>query len=130
MSIGSTNFSEGAGHVAVRRWNHAREADVVVMVGMIRDRYALGEVVISAAYHYPDGSVRHGDSHRVAVGPGAQRAVPRIWDKLLEEVMRVQEELPKSVALKLDITGMNGWRVPIATLVRVVAHELSVTSDQ
>ena len=116
--------------MAARRWNHAREANVVVTVGMIRDRYSRGEVVVSSAYHYPDGSVRSGDSHRVAVGPGAQRAVPRIWDMLFEEVVRVQQELPKSVTLKLNTAGMNGWRAPIVTLVRVVAHELEVTSDE
>ena len=112
--------------MAVRRWSHARKADVVVTVGMIYDRYSLGEVVVAAAYHYPDGSIRDGGSHRVAVGPGAQQAVPQIWDMLLEEVVRVQQELPKSLALKLDTTGMNGWRVPLTTLARVVAHELRV----
>jgi hypothetical protein len=62
----------------------------------------------------------------VAVGPGEQLAVPRIWDMLLEEVVRVQQELPKSVALELDTTGMNGWRVRLTTLARVVSHELRV----
>jgi hypothetical protein len=115
--------------VVVRRWSHAREADVVVTVGMTYDRYVQGEVVVSSTYHYPDGGAREGDSHRTAVAAGAQRAVPRIWDMLFEEVARVQQELPNSVTLRLDATEMNGWQVPVATLVRIVGHELGVTVE-
>ena len=112
--------------MVVRRWNHAQTADAVVTVGMTYDHYALGEVVIVTVYHYPGGGTRDGDSHRVAVGPGKRLVVPRIWDKLFEEVVRVQQERPKSVALRVDKARMNGWRVPVTTLVRVVAHELRV----
>ena len=112
--------------MGVRRWNHAQTADAVVTVGIAYDRYLSGEVVIATIYHYPDGRTRGGDSHRVLVRPGAQQAVPRIWDKLFEEVVRVQQERPKSVALRLDTARMKGWRVPVTTLVRLVAHELRV----
>jgi len=112
--------------MAVRRWSHAREADVVVTVGMTYDRTTQGEVVVTTLYHYPDGETRVGDRHRTAVASGAQRVVPRIWDMLFEEVVRVQQELPNSVTLRMDAMEMNGWRAPVVTLLRIVGHELRV----
>jgi len=91
-----------------------------------RDRYSLGEIVIASAYRYPDGTEREGDSHRVALGPGATRAIGRIWDMLIEEVLRVQDELPRSVALTVDPEGMDGWQDKVMTVVQLVAHELHV----
>lgn len=112
--------------MAVRRWSHAREAEVVVAVEVTRDRYMRGELVVRAKYRYPDGSTREGDSHRVALGPGARRAVPRIWDMLFDEVLRVQDERPRSVTVSLDTSDMNGWQERIVTVARLVAHELRV----
>jgi hypothetical protein len=113
----------------VRRWGHAREADVVVTVGMTYDRYVQGEVVVASTYHYPGGGAREGESHRTAVAAGGQRAVPRIWEMLFEEVLRVQQELPNSVRVRLDGTEMDGWRDQVATLVQIVGHELRVPVD-
>jgi hypothetical protein len=101
-------------------------ADVVVTVGMTYDRTTQGEVVVTTLYHYPDGGTREGDRHRTAVASGAQRVVPQIWDMLFDEVVRVQQELPASVTLKLDPVEMDGWRAPVATLLRIVGYELQV----
>jgi hypothetical protein len=112
--------------VVVRRWSHAREADVVIEVGITYDRYTQGEVVVASTYHYADGGVRIGASHRVAVAEGVQEVVLQIWDMLFEEVVRVQQELPNSVALRLDAVEADGWRPEIATLLRIVGYELRV----
>lgn len=98
----------------------------MVAVGVTRERYARGEIVVRAMYHYPDGATREGESHRVALGPGARRAVPRIWDMLFDEVLRVQDERPRSVTVRLDTSDMNGWQERIVTVARLVAHELQV----
>lgn len=112
--------------MAVRRWNHALEADVIVEVEVVFDRYSLGEIKVASIYRYPDGTAREGDSHRVALGPGSRRALPGIWDALFDEVLCVQQQMPKSLALRLCPEGMDGWEEKVATIVRLVSHELHV----
>lgn len=110
----------------VRRWSRAHTSDIVVKVALTRDRYNLGEIVVSSGYYGDDGRVAEGDSHRVALGPGAQQAIPQLWDLVFDEVLRAQQAEPRSVTLQLDPEDMDGWRERIATVLRLVGHELDV----
>jgi hypothetical protein len=109
-----------------RLWNHSHEAEVTVRVGVTHDRYVYGEVVIEPTYHYPDGSVRQGHRRRVALAQGPVYAVPKIWDVIFDEVVRIQQEGSRSIVLALDPTEMNGWSDRVRTVIRLVAHELGV----
>ena len=109
-----------------RLWDRLREAEVTVRVGVTHDRFVHGEVVVAPTYHYPDGSVREGHRRRIALAQGPAYAVPEIWDVIFDEVMRVQQEGPRSIVLTVDPVGMDGWSDRVRTVIRLVAHELGV----
>lgn len=109
-----------------RRWSRAHASDVVVRVGLTRDRYQNGEIVVVADYYGDEGRVQNGRPHRVALGPGEQQAIPQIWDVVFDVVLRAQHAEPRSVTLQLDARGMDGWAERVATIVRLVGHELNL----
>jgi hypothetical protein len=111
-----------------RRWNHACDADVVIRVGMMFDRYRSGEVVVEPVFRYSDGSEWTGGSHRVALAKGYRRAIPLIWEMLFDEVLRVQRLQPRSLSVELapmDVERVT-WATRMATVVDIVGHELAV----
>ncbi len=110
----------------MRRWNHARTASVVIKVRMVRDRYAFGEIAVTPVYMYRNGASREGESHRVMLKPGRGQPMPHLWDVLFEEVLYVEQLQPRSMALWIDATEMDGWFDKVETVVRLVAHELNV----
>ncbi len=109
-----------------RLWNHTREVEVTVRVGVMHDRYVHGELVVEPTYRYADGSVHAGHRRRVALAQGPAYAVPEIWDVIFDEVVRVQQAGARSIVLAFDPIGMDGWSDRVRTVVRLVAHELGV----
>ncbi|MBN1247756.1 MAG: hypothetical protein JXC32_08865 [Anaerolineae bacterium] len=114
----------------VRRWSQAHTSDIVVTVALTRDRYSLGEIVVSSGCYADEGQLALGDTHRVALGPGPQRAIPKLWDLVFDEVLRAQQAEPRSVTLQLDPDDMDGWRDRVATVLRLVGHELDVRVEE
>ena len=110
----------------MRRWNHAKTASVVIKVALVRDRYAFGEIAVTPVYNYRGGGTREGQSHRVMLRSGREQPMSRLWDVLFEEVLYVEQLQPRSLALWVDASEMDGWFDKVDTVVHLVAHELKV----
>ena len=99
----------------------------VVEVRVAYDRSVTGDMVVSSRVHLDSGE-EHSTTRRVRLGGDGD--LERCWDRVFDEVLRVQRRNPHRIVLRMDGSGMGDRLSRFETLVRLVAYELNVPLEE